>query len=141
MILALFQSSALDPDLLSKGTLVSATTRDWLIIFGAITLLTGALVIFAYLSRKNKDETSGRRSHRPWWRRHHSHAHSHSHSHSPEPGEKSSESSAGGETSEPGKRRRKWRRRRREHRPRNPTLAETGGLPPLRSPGPPSSPP
>ncbi len=33
----------------------------------------------------------------------------------------------------PPKKRRKWRRRRREHRPRNPTLAETGGLPPARS--------
>src|SRR5437016_1002519 len=31
-----------------------------------------------------------------------------------------------------GKRRRKFRKRRREHRGRNPTLAETGGLPPLR---------
>jgi len=28
--------------------------------------------------------------------------------------------------------RRKWKKRRREHRPRNPTLAETGGLPPPR---------
>ena len=28
--------------------------------------------------------------------------------------------------------RRRKRRRRREHRPRNPTLAETGGLPPVR---------
>jgi type VI protein secretion system component VasK len=28
-------------------------------------------------------------------------------------------------------------RRRREHRPRNPTLAETGGLPPARGEGPP----
>lgn len=33
--------------------------------------------------------------------------------------------------------RRKWRRRRREHRPRNPTLAETGGLPPVRTERPP----
>jgi hypothetical protein len=29
------------------------------------------------------------------------------------------------------------RRRRREHRPRNPTLAETGGLPPVRTEEPP----
>ena len=29
------------------------------------------------------------------------------------------------------------RRRRREHRPRNPTLAETGGLPPIRADKPP----
>jgi hypothetical protein len=28
---------------------------------------------------------------------------------------------------------RRRRRRRREHRPRNPTLAETGGLPPVRN--------
>lgn len=34
-----------------------------------------------------------------------------------------------------GKRRR--RRRRRDHRPRNPTLAETGGLPPVRTGEPP----
>lgn len=32
------------------------------------------------------------------------------------------------------------RRRRQEHRPRNPTLAETGGLPPLRPEDPPKSP-
>lgn len=31
------------------------------------------------------------------------------------------------------------RRRRREHRPRNPTLAETGGLPPPRPEPPPQS--
>jgi hypothetical protein len=35
--------------------------------------------------------------------------------------------------------RRRERRRKREHRPRNPTLAETGGLPPLRA-GPPPGP-
>lgn len=33
----------------------------------------------------------------------------------------------------------KRRKRLRAHRPRNPTLAETGGLPPLRDDGPPSS--
>jgi hypothetical protein len=31
--------------------------------------------------------------------------------------------------------RRKHRRRRRAHRPRNPTLAETGGLPPIKTEG------
>ncbi len=35
----------------------------------------------------------------------------------------------------------KPRRRRREHRPRNPTLAETGGLPPLRRAAPSEPPP
>jgi hypothetical protein len=33
--------------------------------------------------------------------------------------------------------RRRRRRRRRNHRPRNPTLAETGGLPPIRTEPPP----
>lgn len=33
----------------------------------------------------------------------------------------------------------KRRKRLRAHRPRNPTLAETGGLPPLRDDGPPPS--
>jgi hypothetical protein len=31
------------------------------------------------------------------------------------------------------------RRRRHEHRPRNPTLAETGGLPPIRTEKPPGA--
>lgn len=31
---------------------------------------------------------------------------------------------------ESGRRRRKFRKRKKDHRPRNPTLAETGGLPP-----------
>lgn len=31
-----------------------------------------------------------------------------------------------------GRKRRKWREKRRDHRARNPTLAETGGLPPTR---------
>jgi hypothetical protein len=60
-------------------------------------------------------------------RRHsHHHSHHHSHQHGLEPADRDGE-----DASEPHKHR-KWRRRRREHRPRNPTLAETGGLPPLR---------
>ncbi len=38
-------------------------------------------------------------------------------------------SALSGEETETGRRRKKRRRRRRDHRPRNPTLAETGGLP------------
>jgi hypothetical protein len=41
------------------------------------------------------------------------------------------------ENSIPREERRKKRRRRRAHRPRNPTLAETGGLPPVRPNEPP----
>ncbi len=39
------------------------------------------------------------------------------------------------EKSEPGARHYGRRHRTSEHRPRNPTLSETGGLPPLRDPG------
>jgi len=42
----------------------------------------------------------------------------------------------GSEANPEGHRRRR-RRRRRDHRPRNPTLSETGGLPPTRSEPPP----
>jgi hypothetical protein len=38
------------------------------------------------------------------------------------------------ETEEEIKVRKKWRRQRREHRPLNPTLAQTRGLPPVRDP-------
>ena len=37
-------------------------------------------------------------------------------------------------SSSSGRRRRKWRERRRDHRPRNPTRAEAGGLPPEQRP-------
>jgi len=37
--------------------------------------------------------------------------------------------------SDHGPHKRRKRRRRRDHRPRNPTLAETGGLPPIRTDG------
>ena len=42
----------------------------------------------------------------------------------------------------PGRlKRRKWRRHRSDSLPRNPTLAETGGLPPARTQAPPDPPP
>ena len=41
---------------------------------------------------------------------------------------------AGGDESGSGKRRKRRKSRRREHRGRNPTLSETGGLPPPRGP-------
>lgn len=46
----------------------------------------------------------------------------------------SSESEESTESNDSGRRRKKRRTRRREHRGRNPTLAETGGLPPPRGP-------
>ena len=91
---------------------------QFFIVFGAIVGVVFLAVIWAvYLRRR---------------RRHHSHKHSHHHR------QESSEiqPAEGGEQGG-ARKRRKWRRRRRDHRPRNPTLAETGGLPPVRSERPP----
>ena len=92
----------------------SGSTREVLLVLGAIITVTSVLLVWARYFRKR--------------RRHHSHHHHHHHP--------STDTSASGTTTaESGQesRRRRRRRRRREHRPRNPTLAETGGLPPARS--------
>ena len=80
--------------------------KETLIVIGAITAISLAALGWIVFFRK------------PGHRHHHHHRH-----HRPEQPNSSE--------SEP---RRKWRRRRRhDSRPRNPTLAETGGLPPARS--------
>jgi hypothetical protein len=94
---------------------LSAATRDALIIGGAFTLVIATVFLWAVYVRKPK-------------RRHHSHHRPH---------RSASDDSSNGSGQSPG--RRKWRRPRREHRPRNPTLAETGGLPPARNEAPPDS--
>jgi hypothetical protein len=90
---------------------MSGATRDGLIVFGALVLVTLVVILWAAFIRKKK-------------RRKHSH-------HSG-----TNYSRATLQPAEEGSKRRKWRKRRREHRPRNPTLAETGGLPPVRTDGP-----
>ncbi len=104
----------------APGELVKVSPRplhvpsDIRFILGAVALLTVALILGALFMRKRReDDLSG-------WRVHHRHHHH------------QSDGTGSGESST-----RRRRRRRREHRPRNPTLAETGGLPPLR-PEPPS---
>jgi FtsZ-interacting cell division protein ZipA len=115
-----FWLAAVDPpDLVNKGTYISATTREWIIIFGAITLVTLVVVGWAVFVRKRKDD-----------KEHRHHKHHHHHQQQPPQESESAPGEEGG-----SHRRRKWRRRRREHRPRNPTLAETGGLPPIRNQG------
>jgi hypothetical protein len=89
---------------------MSGATRDGLVVFGSMVAVTLVVAIWAAFIRKKKRR-----------RAHHSHGHSHN-----------SEREKAAAPEEP--QRRKWRRRRREHRPRNPTLAETGGLPPVRPP-------
>lgn len=95
---------------------VDPAWRDWLIVAGVLMVLTGALLVWATFIRKKP----ARRK-----RRHHHHHH---HRHS-ESGNASAQTVSASHRE--GRSRR--RRRRREHRPRNPTLAETGGLPPIRS--------
>jgi hypothetical protein len=85
--------------------------RERLVVLGALLLVSAVAVLLIVLFRK---------------RHHHHHSH-----------ERSADVPRSGPAPE-GKRR-KWRRRRRDHRPRNPTLAETGGLPPIRDSQPPPS--
>jgi hypothetical protein len=96
---------------------MSGSLKDFFRIFGAVAIVTAAVVVWALFFRKR--------------RRHHSHAHHHPH-------ESSAADPAGnGEASHSHPHGRRRRRRRRHHRPRNPTLAETGGLPPVRPERPP----
>jgi len=82
--------------------------RGRVTLFGALGVVILAAVVWAVFFRSR---------HRRSYRHHHHHDSEHA---------AEAESAAAGTH-----RRRRWRRRR-EHRPRNPTLAETGGLPPLR---------
>ena len=88
---------------------------EYLTIGGAVILATGAGLVWVLGFRKSRSRRRGR--HRP----HH----------------RSSESPPGGGTRESRSARPRRGRRHRNY-PRNPTLAETGGLPPLRAtqPGP-----
>ena len=99
--------------------LMGLTMKELLLLLGAVALVTLFIVLWAVYLRKRP----GDRSHR---HRHHHHHHSSAES-------DSLASTNNGDSDEANEKRyRRKRRRRREHRPRNPTLAETGGLPPLR---------
>jgi len=100
---------------------VTTVLREVMIVTGAAAIVTLIVVLWAVYFRRR--------------RRHHTHHNSHHHHHAQPPTEDGishSEITADAPTEEQPRHRRR-RRRRREHRPRNPTLAETGGLPPLRS--------
>ena len=100
------------------GTILAVRTlREYLIMGGAVLLVTGAVMVWVLVFRRSRKRRHGHRRH------HHS----------------STESSVAKGTGEtktaaaPGGR----RQRQRRQYPRKPTLAETGGLPPLRGPQPP----
>ncbi len=97
---------------------LEAGTREKLSLVAAFGLLTLLLLVWALFIRK----TPGRRSRHDY--------------RSAPASARSRSGESRGATAQP----RKWRRRRRrDHRPRNPTLAETGGLPPIRTQGPPET--
>jgi type VI protein secretion system component VasK len=95
--------------------------RERMLIFGAIGMVTLLAMAWAVFLRK---------------RRHRRRELHHSHSHSSRPAEVAKAPAAGDAAALPEKRRHR-RRSRRKHRARNPTLAETGGLPPIREEDPP----
>ncbi len=100
-----------------------------LIVLGVILLVV--VVVFAWVAMRNSPGHSSKRRHR-----HHRHHHHHG-QHPHEAGTEAAVAPGGTEPEEEfeeeprmdGKPRRRIRRR---HRPRNPTLAQTGGLPPKR---------
>jgi len=96
---------------------VPGLTQDLLLVLGVGVLLLIVLLLWARYFRKK--------------RHHHSSSHHHSSIALQEGDTDSSEHSR--------RHRHRRKRRRREHRSRNPTLAETGGLPPPRSEGSPPS--
>ena len=96
----------------TKGTL-----RDILLVLVCLALLSMGLLLWAAFVRKRKRHSSG-------------------HSH-----HITTTAAVGGKGTEPRKRRHRHRRRRSASYPRNPTLAQTGGLPPIRRDEPPPPPP
>jgi hypothetical protein len=105
----------------AKWRNLSSGTREKLIVVGALGVVTLWVAVWALFVRK-----SPRRPHR------HHHGH-----HASEPASHDAAPAPAGDAASPERKRLKWRRPRRDHRPRNPTLAETGGLPPVREGDPP----
>jgi len=107
------------PDVIPAGRhWLGFSLKELMILLGAVAIVSLILVVWAAFVRKTP--------------RRHSHHHHHDYSAREENNEMRSEETGSAE-GEGGRRYRRKRRRRRDHRPRNPTLAETGGLPPLRA--------
>ncbi len=111
-----------DPqDIMNSMRNLDPSVRERLIVVGSITLITLFIAIWVVFFRGGGGKSRSRR-----------HRRRQEHSEKPAPIVTDAPKEA-----EDGERR--HRRRRREHRPRNPTLAETGGLPPKRPNSPPDS--
>jgi hypothetical protein len=117
-------ADVMSPDPLAWWKWSNSGFRDSVYILGAIAVAILPLLFWAAFVRRRR-------------RRRHSHHHSHHHHH-----ESSAEAATVPANEEAIVRPEKRRRRRHSHhphRPRNPTLAETGGLPPIRSEEPPEA--
>ena len=99
---------------------ISPALWDMLLVGGVALALTAVIFAVVALTRRRQRRHRPRARHGPEILRN-TEAHLH------EAEEKSAQTDE-----EAGSRR---RRRRRDHRPRNPTLSEAGGLPPARDPG------
>jgi hypothetical protein len=106
-------------DALEQWRTLSPGVRECLVIIAALVAVCIAVLIWVVYFRRVR-------------RRPHGHHHSRHYSQGP-----ATDVVVESEDEPDQPRRRKWRRPRREHRPRNPTLSETGGLPPVRTGGPP----
>jgi MYXO-CTERM domain-containing protein len=109
---------------LASWRISDPATRERVMIFGAIGFVALLALVWAAFLRKKR-------------RRRHSRHHSHRQSSSPAEKVEVLKDQDAPPVTEP---RQRSRRSRRRHRPRNPTLAETGGLPPVRPESPPESP-
>ena len=103
-----------------NGLRQTTISREHLIVFGAMAAVILAVLVWAVFFRKRR-----RRRIRV------------SHSHSGHDSGGFSAPLPGQSANVANRRHHHRRKRRREHRPRNPTLAETSGLPPLRTDNPP----
>lgn len=116
--------------LFPEGEQRNATLREILLVLLCLGALSFGLLLWVAFVRKRKRRSSG-----------HSHR-SHQGSKTTAAGETpvAGETPAAGEQgSEPRRRRHRHRRRRSSNYPHNPTLAQTGGLPPIRRDEPPTS--
>lgn len=122
--LLLLAATPLDPpDFSSFWQRYFASRNETTLMLFAIGGVVVVVMLWAIFIRKRKDEDSRRYSYRGEGAT----------TSASSPGTPRVVSNAEGTNqSSEGKRRRR-RRRRRAHRPRNPTLAEAGGLPPVRA--------
>ena len=125
LMILLAELNSLNP--LNPSVPIGKTTgllfKDVLVIIATGLILTLILILWARFSARKRKQ------------RHRHHHHNREASPSVPSSDTLEEGDEEGEL-RPGRRRRRRRRRRRDHRSRNPTLAETGGLPPTKSEGP-----